>query len=639
MLRKISHNLNKKLFSSVPVRKPQKASSLGVLWGVSAVGLFAASLGIVGYQVVGRYESDDAVRAHIQKDHPDVAAIVESFASKFRLLGIITTTPPPKEPLKSSKIVTKSVDDVPHTESKSSSTPEAEKVSPAVSESQVAIQSTDESSITNEINLIEKASEPSPMIDHELPVSISSETEPVIAQVEVQPAQSTLHSHHETPEVTDSPSPVESKVASHSHAHDSHAHDVAHAIVQSTHGHEDQYKSGLPAVEAEARAKHVHSDATASALKEHEHYAAALRKEVEASLLRDLDTLGLHDLRIRLNTLASELLDRASWEGVRLHEAAKVVEADLVRKFNDVLEAQRVELEKERSSKIIAREIEISQALSAQSQDALVRFESKLHETLRSQFETLQSSLNRELQEISIAQEQENSIDNLFLLASTRNKHVEQLMVVQEQLLDIAAQLSALGRVSNTMQEQNEAIKRTHKQSSVLAGLEFALRSSKAVNTEIAAVQSVFGEQKHEFIDTIIRTLPQEATSSGVLTLTELRTRFRVVREEVRKAAMAPPDAPQIVGQLVGSALATISKPPQGLVRGDGVEEILSRAAFHLEGGRLYEAVQEMNTVPGAMPKRVADDWIAAAVARLRSDVASTSLRSLSLLLSTEYKP
>lgn len=640
MLRKISRTLNVKLFSTLPSQKPSAPSKFGLLWGVSSVVLFAGSLSF-GYQAVVSYEANAVQKAHVQKDHPEVAAMLESLVGRLHQMGLMATTPTPKVTLESTKTVPKSADAAPLIETKPEPVTEAEKQTPVSVDKQATISHSVDggATTTHDINVINNLHEPSASIDHELPTINNSEAKSEISEdvvhVEVHPNQSVLPAHQETfvtPEVIHAPSPVENAAVSHSHIHD-----AVHDTVQSIHTQAEHYHSGLPVVEAETRAHHVHSDATESAMQEHAHYAAALRKEVEASLLRDLDSLSANELRVRLNTLASELLDRASWEGVRLHEAAKVVEADLIRKFNDLLEAQRVELEKERSSKIIAREIEISQALSTQSQEALVRFESKLHETLRSQFETLQSSLNRELQDISVAQEQEHSIDNLFLLASTRNKHVEQLMIIQEQLLDVVSQLSALGKVSNTMQEQNEAIKRTHKQSSALASLEHALRSSQSVTSEIALVQSVFGEQ-HEFIDTLIRTLPKEASNTGVPTLTELRSRFKVVREEVRKAAMAPPDAPQIVGQLVGSALATISKPPQGMVRGDGIEEILSRAAFHLDNGRLYEAVQEMNTVSGAMPKRLADDWTAAAVARLRADVASTSVRSLALLLSTEYK-
>ena len=46
---------------------------------------------------------------------------------------------------------------------------------------------------------------------------------------------------------------------------------------------------------------------------------------------------------------------------------------------------------------------------------------------------------------------------------------------------------------------------------------------------------------------------------------------------------------------MVGNVLASISFAPKGHVSGDGIEEVLSRCAFHLDNDNLLAAIQELN--------------------------------------------
>ena len=79
--------------------------------------------------------------------------------------------------------------------------------------------------------------------------------------------------------------------------------------------------------------------------------------------------------------------------------------------------------------------------------------------------------------------------------------------------------------------------------------------------------------------------------------MSELQVRFQVMRDEVRKAALAPDNAPQLVGQIIGTLMASIASAPKGYVTGDGVEERLARAQFELERGRVRQAVKEIEGV------------------------------------------
>jgi hypothetical protein len=95
----------------------------------------------------------------------------------------------------------------------------------------------------------------------------------------------------------------------------------------------------------------------------------------------------------------------------------------------------------------------------------------------------------------------------------------------------------------------------------------------------------------------VVANLPKEALSQGVPSLEELTLRFAVVREEVRKANLAPEGLPAVVSQAIGSAMAKVYWTPSGPVQGDGAEEILSRAAHRLDNRDLQGSLSELKAL------------------------------------------
>jgi hypothetical protein len=125
--------------------------------------------------------------------------------------------------------------------------------------------------------------------------------------------------------------------------------------------------------------------------------------------------------------------------------------------------------------------------------------------------------------------------------------------------------------------------------------------------------------------------------NAGALTLPELRARFKVVRTEMRKAALAPPELPSVVGLFLGLALFNLSTAPEGYIPGKGVEEILSRATYMLDRGKLEDALAEVHSVQG-YEKNLAKDWIALAEDRIIADNA-LKVAKAKLLLAQSSMP
>jgi hypothetical protein len=102
----------------------------------------------------------------------------------------------------------------------------------------------------------------------------------------------------------------------------------------------------------------------------------------------------------------------------------------------------------------------------------------------------------------------------------------------------------------------------------------------------------------------------------------------------MRAAALAPSSEATggFVSSLLGRAFAAVAVAPEGPVAGDGVEETLARTAYHLEAGRLEQAVAEMRSNINGIPAVLAADWLALAERRVEQETAARALRARSIV-------
>ena len=100
-----------------------------------------------------------------------------------------------------------------------------------------------------------------------------------------------------------------------------------------------------------------------------------------------------------------------------------------------------------------------------------------------------------------------------------------------------------------------------------------------------------------ELIAAVLDSLPRSAVTTGVPTLSSVKQRFRVVKEETRKAGLAPENAPPVLAHMIGNFLAMVSMQPTVAISGEGIEAVLSRAAAHVDSGDLSAALEEVDDI------------------------------------------
>lgn len=409
------------------------------------------------------------------------------------------------------------------------------------------------------------------------------------------------------------------------HAHPSHEEKPAAS-----------HSSALPHVHSESSMKNLqNSGSMGEVLGTVAKNSIALRHELETILLKDIDKMDAEALRIRITQLAAEMFERLSWESVRLSHSVRVVETELTQKYEELMAKQRKELEFEVTKLLFERERELEQQNESKVKDISAKFQTELQNTIKAQAEGFNETLKKEL-ETQAKQIQTQLQDEInHHLAMIRKSHADKLMEIQPKIESLNADLKKYNEVFDNTKDAVSFTLKSHSISSAVLALEIMLSSSTAA-TKGTSVASKLDHLKKlckedTLVTNLLEGLPSRVQRGGALSVPELQVRFHVMRDEVRKAALAPEAAPKLIGQLVGTVLASISLAPKGYVTGEGTEEVLARAAYYLERGRLKECVKEVDSVKG-YSSVLMDDWKLLAKDRLIVDQALRTLKADSIV-------
>lgn len=381
----------------------------------------------------------------------------------------------------------------------------------------------------------------------------------------------------------------------------------------------------LPPVPSEKRAQ-VPVGASTATMAEMAAQSAALRQELDATLLKDLHTLDANALRTRVAQLAAEFFERTKWEGVRMHQALRLVESEVSKRFIDLMNQQRAELEVEANKMLQARENDLFLEASRRSQELVLKQEESTNKTLRAQAEGFKAVLDSSLKQQEADLRAELAEEMNHNLAVLRESHVQQMLKLQADLSQIRAEVAAFHAAADAVSSSKVKSVTLHRHSAAVLSLENALKTSAPVGAELALVRASSDEDP--LVVALIDSIPAAVGKAGAPTVPELKARFGVVRSEIRKLALQPEGLPAVVGAAVGSGLAKLYWAPSGPVQGDGVEEILSRAAHALDHGRLPDALKELKDIQDAGMRGLMADWLQLAKHRLVADQAAMALRS-----------
>ncbi|CAM9253718.1 unnamed protein product, partial [Phaeothamnion confervicola] len=135
--------------------------------------------------------------------------------------------------------------------------------------------------------------------------------------------------------------------------------------------------------------------------------SAALRKELELGLLKDLDELDEKGLRYRIVQLAAEMQERTKWEGFRMYESLRHAQEETSRKFIDLLARHQSEAQQKLSSALREQaerlKGELRKDYEAAAQAVMAAQKEKLEEERRLELEAQEAALREQYQQQATA--------------------------------------------------------------------------------------------------------------------------------------------------------------------------------------------------------------------------------------------
>lgn len=390
----------------------------------------------------------------------------------------------------------------------------------------------------------------------------------------------------------------------------------------------------------------------------------ALRHELEELMLKDVQSMDANALRVRVTQLATELFERLSWENLRLNHAMTQVEEEMRERYERLLKKQRQELEFEVEKLLFEKDKVLAESSGAQQHALEAKYSQQMQQAIKAQAEGFQATLQQSLKAqeetlLSDFQSQANQ-HHAFL----RKQHNDELLRTQQSIESLRQEVQAAQQILDSLGTTMDETIQSHSIATAVLTLESMLSqpaallrkshnllaapsspaassSSSQPKTHLSPIKEQWERVRNlahgdDLVVSILQGLPSRVQEHGALTVPELQVRFAVMREEARKAALAPEQAPKMLGQLIGTVLAKVSSSPSGYLAGPGVEECLARAAFHLERGKLKEAVREVASMEG-YAKVLAQDWLTLAEDRLLVDQAVRALKADSIVRHRQF--
>lgn len=393
----------------------------------------------------------------------------------------------------------------------------------------------------------------------------------------------------------------------------------------------------LPAVDAEARARDVKITTSEAVLEEMSRHAIKTRQDLQHSLLQDLHELSEGELRLRIQQLAAEFFERTKWEGLRLHDSLKQLEEELTSKYTKLLQEQRAQLQVELDRALIQREKDVTAKYLAEKAAMEKKHEESVASAVKAQAAGFHESQVKQLEEETEKLKQAFTDEYNLQLSLMKNDQVKQLVRISDDMELIKAEIAEYRKVVDSITQVQRQTRDLNAESAAILGLEAALSTSTPLYSVVDALKKSYSD--NELLVAALSAIPTQGLKQGIPTLPELKLRFKVVRKEVRRASLIPDNVPNFLGQVVGTALASIPWSPTESEKVDptasaedkDVEDHLASIAYYLEGGRMDEALKVAENISG-YPRMLMQDWENGARNRMFADKVVQVLKSYSAL-------
>ncbi|ODV64223.1 uncharacterized protein ASCRUDRAFT_73894 [Ascoidea rubescens DSM 1968] len=288
--------------------------------------------------------------------------------------------------------------------------------------------------------------------------------------------------------------------------------------------------------------------------------------------------------------------------------------------FNDkndqILKKFKIQIQQDNDKKIIEKENQIINKILNDFNDEKKKIESlykkKLINEINSTKENISKQILNQFQALKIQQLNEISKVIDEKIQNERNGKLKSLSQLGDKISNLTKFSIQLEK--NILKSENFA-----KIQLVLAKINLILqdnsidKESKSLLEEINTLKQL--TKNDELISVAIDSLPEDAIEHGVLTKSQLYSRWQLLVPELRASSLLPPNA-GLLGHLTSRLFSKILIPKKGSPSGKDMESVLARVDNSLKLGKIDDAVEEVSSLKG-WSRKLADDWVVESRKRL----------------------
>ncbi|RXW17841.1 hypothetical protein EST38_g8028 [Candolleomyces aberdarensis] len=340
-------------------------------------------------------------------------------------------------------------------------------------------------------------------------------------------------------------------------------------------------------------------------------------------------------------TQATDVLDTAKADLASLVERIEKVKEE----ERAVLEAKLDEQVHEHNLKLLELEMAAQDKLDNQEEGFRKFFEQERIKFLEAYRAKLDHELKTQTELINERLKEEVIAQGIEL----QRRWIREIKVRVEQerggrlakLDELAADLKRLERLTldNTNYlDENIRVHSLWSAVRALTGRALSTPQRQPFRDELRVLRHVSAAKEDEVISAALNTLEaSDAPDIGVEPFSDLASWFATsVAPKVSEVALVPDQNAGVLSYLASKVLSGVRFKKQGLVEGDDVLSVLSRAEYHLNEKDLDSAARELNQLKGPA-KVLLHDWLEAARRRLEVqqalDVIQTEAALSSLLV------
>lgn len=295
---------------------------------------------------------------------------------------------------------------------------------------------------------------------------------------------------------------------------------------------------------------------------------------------------------------------------------------DMSKAAQDSISQIKENLEKKYKDEVAKHSEDLTKELTKTLEESRKEMEQKYNERLKLDVSEAAKAIIEEADNV-IARVKVNSAQYLKEVVakrveSERNGKLANLNALGERVKQIEKQELELSSAAETMIGFRKINSSLDAIRNILYSNTPSEKCGQELVKQINALKNLTKPLKNDVINSALSSLPSDRTllkTGGVLTQSQLISRWESLTPEIRKVSLAPPNS-GVLGQISSFLFSKLLVQKSGVpeksddsIAGSDVESVLARVNDDLVKNNLDSAVEEVANMKG-WPRRLANDWL-----------------------------